>query len=293
KLERLGNRKVHSIQDEAVIKKLFLAQHAFEEKFRRDEISGVTIGMVDEKEVIIVHLNLPNGSLLHFDLPSLFEGFPVIIDYGLVEPFNQNYHERLMPGISIGQLKNLPNACTLGILAETKSIPGGVFILTTKHGLGKKGTPVVQPGKLDHYSSLSTDVDGRLLDYAFCRISNNNRVSSIVNSFKTSISNDPNNVIDVKKVGRSTFYTKGKMVDVWKEITSSVFDPPRKVYALYVAGNNGAFGAPGDSGSPVFDNSNKLVGILHGGFNDGSAYVIPIHLIFEHCKKNSAQFELL
>ncbi|CAG8768601.1 35802_t:CDS:2, partial [Racocetra persica] len=286
KLERLGDRKVHSIQDEAVIKKLFLARHAFEKKFRRDEISGVTIGMVDEREVIIVNLNLPKGSSLHFDLPSVFEDFPVIIDYGLVEPFHRNYHEKLMHGISIGRLKNPPNACTLGILAQTQTIPGGVFILTTKHGLGKKGTPVVQLGKLDHisskgcatvtkYSSLSTDEDGHLLDYAFCRISNNYRVPVIpnniyqtratVSTFKTSISNDPNNVIDVKKVGRSTFYTEGKMVDEWAEVISAVFNPPRKIYALYVSGNNGTFGAPGDSGSPVFDNNNHLVGILHGG----------------------------
>ncbi|CAG8594370.1 17636_t:CDS:2, partial [Racocetra fulgida] len=93
--------------------KTFLARHAFEKEFRRDEISGVTIEMVDEKEVIIVNLNLPKGSSLHFDLPSVFGGFPVIIDYGLVEPFHRNYHEELMPGISIGRFKNPPNAsCT-------------------------------------------------------------------------------------------------------------------------------------------------------------------------------------
>ncbi|CAG8773145.1 890_t:CDS:2, partial [Racocetra fulgida] len=120
------------------------------------------------------------------------------------------------------------------ILAETQTIPGGVFILTTKHGLEKKDTPVVQPGKLDHYSSLSTDEDGHLLDYAFCRISNDNRVPLIPNNiyqthvtvsrFKTSISNDPNNE-----------------TDEWVEVISAVFDPPRKIYALYLSGNNGAF----------------------------------------------------
>ncbi|CAG8829810.1 788_t:CDS:2, partial [Racocetra persica] len=112
---------------------------SFSEEFRRDEISAISFGLVDEREVIVVTLNLPEGSSLHFSLPSVFEGFPVIIDYGTVIPFYRSYHEKLMPGISIGRLKNPPNAYQKkSKLDQKKSKPEEVFILTTKHGVGKK-----------------------------------------------------------------------------------------------------------------------------------------------------------
>ncbi|RIB01179.1 hypothetical protein C2G38_2128218 [Gigaspora rosea] len=188
-----------------------------------------------------------------------------------------------MPGISIGGLKNPPNALTLGPLVQTPSKPGGFYFLTTRHGIGKKGTPVFQPGKFDDscatvtkYSSLSIDDDGYLIDYAFCRIYNNHRVPQtdrnkiygteiIVSSFKTSVDNDLNRKIDVKKVGRSTFFTEGELKYKWVYVTSAAFDPPKSGYALRVVGKSGPFGAPGDSGAPVFDRDNRLLGILHGG----------------------------
>ncbi|CAG8720276.1 24981_t:CDS:2, partial [Dentiscutata erythropus] len=76
KLERLGDRKVLSIPDEAY----FL-------EFQRKEISAINFGLVDGREAIVVTLGLPKGSLLRFYLPSVYEGFPVIIDYGFVIPF--------------------------------------------------------------------------------------------------------------------------------------------------------------------------------------------------------------
>ncbi|CAG8823170.1 4361_t:CDS:2, partial [Gigaspora rosea] len=123
KLERLGDRKVYPIQDDVVFEKLSNAEDAFLEKFRRDEIYATSFGLLDGKEVIIVTLNLPKGSLLKFYFPPVFEGFPVIIDYGLVQPYHRSYHEKLMPSISIGGLNNPPNALTLGPLVQTPSKP--------------------------------------------------------------------------------------------------------------------------------------------------------------------------
>ncbi|CAG8572157.1 10186_t:CDS:2 [Diversispora eburnea] len=262
KMERLGNRQVFSIQDEVILKKLFAAENTFWKKFERDEISSIDFGLVDEREVIIVTLDLPKGSPLQFSLP-------------------------------IGHLNDPPNACTLGLLVQTRSKPGCIYILTTRHGVGKKGSPICQPGKLDNvdniskgcatvtkYNSLSTNKDGCLLDYVLCKISNNNRVPANPNkiygseitvcSFKTSVSNDSNNIIEVRKVGRSTYFTEGKMIDQWVKIKSSAFkDKDRKrVSVLKVHGTNGPFGAPGDSGSPVFDKDNQVVGILHGGYDN-------------------------
>ncbi|CAG8825722.1 6129_t:CDS:2, partial [Gigaspora margarita] len=297
KLERLGGRKVLPIQNDIVFEKLSAAEDAFLEKFKRDKISATNFGLLDGKEVIVVTLNLPKGSLLKFYLPPVFEGFPVIINYGLVQPFHRNYHEKLMPSISIEWLNNLPNALTLGPLVQTPSVPGGFYFLTARHGVGKKGSPVFQLGRFDNisskgcatvtkYSSLSIDNDGYLIDNAFCRISNNNRVPETdrnkmyrtkitISSFKTSVDNDDlNRKVDVKK-----------LVD----ITSKAFNPPKNCYALRVTGNHGPLGAP------VFDRDNRLLRILHGGLDDLSdAYVIPIHLIIEHARQRChVQFQLL
>ncbi|KAF0409291.1 leucine-rich repeat and iq domain-containing protein 4-like: PROVISIONAL [Gigaspora margarita] len=314
KLERLGGRKVLSIQDDVVFEKLSAAEDAFLEKFRRDEISATNFGLVDGKEVIIVMLDLPEGSLLKFYLPPVFEGFPVIIDYGLVQPFHRSYHEKLMPGISIGWFNNPPNALTLSPLVQTPSVPGGFYFLTARHGVGKKGSPVCQPGKVDDgcatvtkYNSLSIDNDGYLIDYAFCRLSNNNRVPETdqnkiygaeinVSSFKTSVGNDDlNRKVDVKKVGKSTFFTERKLKYKWVYVRSAAFDPPKNGYALRVVGSHGPFAGPGDSGAPVFDRDNRLLGIIHGGVKDqSSTYVIPINLIIEHARqRRHVQFQLL
>ncbi|CAG8744547.1 1839_t:CDS:2, partial [Gigaspora margarita] len=102
---------------------------------------------------------------------------------------------------------------------------GGAFILTTRHGVGKKGSSVCQPGMLGDncttitkYCSLRTDNNGHLIDYSLCRISNNHRVPEnpnklyiTISDFNTSISGNSNNIIEVSKVGRNTFFTKGEM----------------------------------------------------------------------------------
>jgi hypothetical protein len=88
RMGRLGDREVFSIQNEVILKKLFSAESTFWKEFGRDEISSINFGSVDEREVIIVTLDMPEGSLLPFYLPSVSEGFPAIIDYGTVQPFH-------------------------------------------------------------------------------------------------------------------------------------------------------------------------------------------------------------
>ncbi|CAG8846716.1 16114_t:CDS:2, partial [Racocetra persica] len=106
-----------------------------------------------------------------------------------------------------------------------------------------------------------------------------------VTGFNTSLNGNSNNIIKVRKVGRSTYFTEGKMEDKWDEIITSAFDPPRKMVALPVYGINK--GQPFDSGSPVVDEDNQVVGILHGGVKGkADAYVIPIHVIKEHVKES-------
>ncbi|KAF0428014.1 hypothetical protein F8M41_005929 [Gigaspora margarita] len=89
------------------------------------------------------------------------------------------------------------------------------------------------------YRSLS-------IDYAFCRVCNNNRVPAnpnkygteiTVSSFRTSVSSDPNNIINVKKGCRSTLFTEGKMIDQWVYVKSEAFNPPKRIPVLKLTGN--------------------------------------------------------
>ncbi|CAG8622658.1 5525_t:CDS:2, partial [Dentiscutata heterogama] len=56
--------------------KLFLVHSTFSKEFQRDEISAINFGLVDGREAIVVTLDQPKGSLLHFYSPSVYEGFP-------------------------------------------------------------------------------------------------------------------------------------------------------------------------------------------------------------------------
>ncbi|CAG8847710.1 26221_t:CDS:1, partial [Racocetra persica] len=105
KLEQLGERKVRPVKNAVLRRKLIYAERAFRKRVDKDEISDICSGLVDEKEVIVVTVDLPSGSLLPFTLPFTFEGYPVLIDYGTVSPFysHRNYHEKLKLGISIGK----------------------------------------------------------------------------------------------------------------------------------------------------------------------------------------------
>ncbi|KAF0332792.1 leucine-rich repeat and iq domain-containing protein 4-like: PROVISIONAL [Gigaspora margarita] len=88
--EKLGDQKLLPMQNKETIKKLFSTLSAFWEKFGRDEISSIHFGLLDRKEVIVVTLDRPKDSSLDFYLPSAFKDFPVIIDYGVVEPFHRS-----------------------------------------------------------------------------------------------------------------------------------------------------------------------------------------------------------
>ena len=93
----LNEREVDPIdaEDDDLLEELDAAGDAFLNEFRHTiPLSGVSPGMVDGKEVLIVIVNLPRGTPV--SLPSTFQSspeskkFPVMIDYGIVEPFGIN-----------------------------------------------------------------------------------------------------------------------------------------------------------------------------------------------------------
>ncbi|CAI2176462.1 569_t:CDS:2, partial [Funneliformis geosporum] len=319
--QRDEQQKFHVILNDRFDELLFIGR-AFKELFWSYEMSTVSAGWLNEKEVILVSMDLPEGSLLPFPLPIKFKGISLIIDYDVIIPFHRNYHEKLVPGISIGKLKfPIKNACTIGLLIRIKKRSEenfkGFYILTTKHGLGKRGSVVCQPGTLDNgwkgcasitkYTCLNTDANGHLIDYAICRLSNDNRVSinpnipfgsgiNICNLEELSnIGHNSYNKNYVKKSGRTTYVTEGIMVDEWDSVKFTVFNPPRYALAIKIFSRRlgSSFGAQGDSGSPIFNENNQLLGILHGG-DQNASYMVPIEIIKHHLRTHyKVEIELI
>ncbi|CAB4395551.1 unnamed protein product [Rhizophagus irregularis] len=102
--EQLGEREIQPIQDLKQLSKLMIAREAFLNKLKKegkDPIAFIGPGLVDDKPAIIVVF--PDETV-QIRLPATFEGYPVFIRYGVVEPASnpQAYNKILKPGISIG-----------------------------------------------------------------------------------------------------------------------------------------------------------------------------------------------
>ncbi|RGB39456.1 hypothetical protein C1646_476949 [Rhizophagus diaphanus] len=139
------------------------------------------------------------------------------------------------------------------------------------------------------------------LDYAFCKLSNNERpilpripwgTNVTINDFINNLG-DGSRYCNVMKAGRETFVTRGVLRD-----KLSKFKPKGlsgSASALFVRGRGESFGANGDSGSPVFDDNGMLWGIVHGihpitAVNETA--VVPIVEILNHARNNFGGFAL-
>lgn len=103
-------------------------------------LSYMNRGIVNGGLAIIAYVHVPKGTPV--ELPAEFEGYPVFMDYGVIEPASP---VALSPGISIGST----SACTLGALFKNETETGKSFILTTKHSVGNTDSMVIQPDSSD------------------------------------------------------------------------------------------------------------------------------------------------
>ncbi|CAB4396043.1 unnamed protein product [Rhizophagus irregularis] len=241
------------------------------------------LSMTEKKRIvnggpaIIAYVHVPKGTPV--ELPAEFEGYPVLLDYGTIEPACRTRPVALSPGISIGS-----------------------------HSVGNTDSTVIQPGssdaekgyticaKVSKYNFYGViheheDADALLLDYAFCEVINS-QVVSTNNTPEFCISNTKDSgsgleiEYEIRKFGRTTNYTEGVVEDRLEFFYNRKFG---HVKTLVVSAKE-RFGAPGDSGSPVFDKNNTLWGILQGVSPDGLLVsVVPIHLILQHVR---SEFEV-
>jgi hypothetical protein len=112
----------------------------------KDPLAFIGPGLVDNKPAIIVVF--PDETV-QIHLPATFEGYPVFIRYGVVEPASnpQAYHKILKPSISIGCLE-VENVFTLGAFFQTRDTKK--FILTAGHAVKEVCNVIVQPGKYEN-----------------------------------------------------------------------------------------------------------------------------------------------
>ncbi|GBC08218.1 hypothetical protein RclHR1_07990002 [Rhizophagus clarus] len=239
---------------------------------------------------------------------------------------HRKYQNTLVSGISIGMYQGQPSASTLGPFFKTDAEPGKKFILTVSHAVGGTGSDVIQPGSLDElsdrrnccavvsrYNFHGVDDDNKLLDYAFCEITDERKNSVNNRPFHTNIdlaynkhgvSGTINSINCVQKVGRKTAHTYGLVYDKYKKlfheglqryVQALIVEPIDKHSSSKIYNN---FGDKGDSGAPVFDENGCLWGIFQGiktSTNTGhAAVIVPIHLILNHVKKEfNVDFQLI
>ncbi|GBC02724.1 hypothetical protein RclHR1_04780011 [Rhizophagus clarus] len=265
----------------------------------REPLAFVGPGIVDDKLSLIVMF--PDETL-ETRLPATFEGYPVLIKYGDIELASnpQVYHEILKPGISIGR-SEAEDAFTLGAFFQTGEKK---CILTAGHSVGEVCNEIIQPGNYENDPDTSPcakvtfkfrgiNEDGNHLDYAFCEVNDCLRVSvnkppgseTVIHNCKGSVSNDPDDMSYVYKSGRTSYLTKGIMIDEMVTIHTKLLGKVSRMSILLASDIKGQqlFGRPGDSGSAVFDDDGNLWGI-YCGFSLPYHFVIPIHLILNDAR---------
>ncbi|PKY41755.1 hypothetical protein RhiirA4_455408 [Rhizophagus irregularis] len=274
-------------------------------KFWNTYIKDTPLSYMNKKRVngrpaIIAYVHVPKGTPV--ELPAEFEGYPVFMDYGTIELASP---VTLSPNISIGSI----SAYMLGALFKNEMEMEKSFILTTKHSVGKTDSMVIQPvssdtekgyticakvSKYNYYGVIYEHEDALLLDYAFCEVINSEVASTnnipiqcefYISSTKDSVSGFENKY-KICKVGRITNYTEGVVEDKLEDFVNRKFGCVKTLVVRMLEKTEERFGAPGDSGSSVFDKYNTLWGILQGISSDGStASVVPIHLILQHVRR--------
>src|SRR5947207_15757427 len=100
-----------------MLPRLVTLSNKFWSTYRKDtpSLSYMNPGIVNGRPAIIAYVHVPKGTPV--ELPAEFEGYPVFIDYGVIEPASPITPVALSPGISISSI----SACTLGALFKTEN----------------------------------------------------------------------------------------------------------------------------------------------------------------------------
>jgi Peptidase family S64 len=245
---------------------------------------------------IYVEKKLPESAIPdEFMLPTKVRNVPVdVIETGLFRVFASAPKERQFlrparPGLSVGfafsgAQAQLLMAGTFGAVVEKN---GKKFILSNNHVLANenalpKGSPIFQPGLLDDNNPARNRI-AKLTDFIPLAVNKANKVDCAIAEVDNSLINPrPMPKVNklqsgqpvtasvglaVEKVGRTTSYTTGKIMDVSANVKVK-YDLGVLTFAdqIVIVGDDGTFSQGGDSGSLIVDREAKApVGLLFAG----------------------------
>ncbi|MGB7062013.1 MAG: hypothetical protein WBF13_06630, partial [Candidatus Zixiibacteriota bacterium] len=230
-------------------------------------------------------------------IPAILDSIPVVVEVtGEFIPYICKKRYRPVPiGVSVGNNKD----CAAGTNGCVVVIAGRKYMLSNNHVLARKnkaavGEPIVQPGQYDNLNcknKIKKDKVAELIDFEPLRFDTTNLMDAAIALFiDTNITCstlskfygspgptiiNPTLGLRIKKVGRTTCLTKGKVaavnvtVNVVYSADTVTFDTATFVDQIYTSKN---FSKRGDSGSLVVtdDDKNNPVGLLFAGSKTGT-----------------------
>ncbi|RGB39310.1 hypothetical protein C1646_664702 [Rhizophagus diaphanus] len=302
--EQLGDRKVLPIEDIKILSELEYVSDFFWDKYKETPLSCVSSGMVDEKAVLVALVCLPKGTQVN--LPGEFEGYRVLIDYGEIEPAHRKRHDELKPGISIGNVidPNSDQTFTLGPVFRTEQDENKRYILTVEHGV-RNSNLVIQPESSDQgmiprdncaevmYTFYGVDEEGRFLDYAFAR-STNEKYQYLV-TFHLELKlllkniNNPLKTIQIIRRKSSTLLRLRRLVGQHSihmglrvSLEKPLFYSSMEIVEILVLMEIRVH--------LFLITFGRLWGIFQGVYrNSNQAFVIPIHVILDHAEARTGK----
>jgi len=224
-------------------------------------------------------------------IPPEIEGVKTdVVEIGRIRKL-QGFRERYRPapaGVSTSRADQ-EAAGTIGWFMIDED--GNVYLLSNNHVWANEnnalqGDPIIQPGRLDG-GDPENDVIAELYDWIGIDFSGNPNIVDVAIATPLDLSQiytsimvlggvtgkaDPVLDAKVKKVGRSTGYTEGIIIDTSATLNVD-YDSGTALFqdVFIVEGEN--IVQAGDSGSPVLDEQGKFLGLLFAGNDEGSVFV--------------------
>jgi hypothetical protein len=218
-------------------------------------------------------------------LPARHEGFPIKVHY-VSGFFNSIFFDEyevinargvvrpVMGGVSVGVLGKKV-AGTLTFPAYT--INGLPVIVSASHviadeGKAPAGTKIIQPSMIDggnesnvigslYYATPIQYSNANLVDGAVALLNPNVYYShSVLGVGRINGEAEPYVGMSIKKVGRTTYLTEGRVLAVDGMIKVSGYHGGTAILSDQIIAT--AFSRQGDSGAPVLDKDNNIVGML-------------------------------
>ncbi|RLC36750.1 hypothetical protein DRH29_03860 [candidate division Kazan bacterium] len=225
-------------------------------------------------------------------IPKEIEGVRTdVVEIGRIKKL-QGYRERYRPapcGVSTSRADQ--NAAgTIGWFMVDED--GNIYLLSNNHvwaneNNASQGDPLIQPGLLDGgdpeqdiiaelYDWINIDFTGNpnTVDAALATPIDLSQVyMSIMEIGGITGKGDPALNVIAKKVGRSTGYSEGTIIDVNATLNVEYDSGTALFQDVFIVQSDNVIVQPGDSGSPILDGEGRFIGLLFAGNEEGTTFV--------------------